>query len=89
MEQESTGATSATYIGDVEDGVEHGSVVFTGDGVLFQLGRACQQYVGHRIELVGYPMPEMLTTAMQGESFHVQKITVLGLAANGAIPRDH
>jgi hypothetical protein len=65
--------------GSVSEGVENGSVVLTGDdGRVWQIGRRWQHLTGRRVDVVGRPQPDLLTTAQQGVVLLVDEVTDLG-----------
>ena len=69
---------SRTVTGQVETGVEHGSVVLRDDaGRQWQIGRRWGHLTGCRVRLVGHLRPDMMTTAQQGTLLAVDDVEVL------------
>lgn len=67
-----------TLIGDVETGVEHGSVVLReADGAQWQIGQRWSHLVGCSVQVVGRPRPEVMSLAQQGTLFAVDDVRVL------------
>lgn len=64
--------------GQVEEGVEHGSVVLRGaDGGQWQVGRSCAHLIGCRVRVVGRIRAGMMTTVQQGTLLGVDEVEVL------------
>ncbi len=67
-----------TVTGQVEAGVEHGSVVLRDEaGRQWQIGRKWGHLVGCTVRLVGHLRPDMMSTAQQGTLLAVDEVEVL------------
>ncbi len=67
-----------TLTGQVETGVEYGSVVLRDrDGSQWQIGRRWAHLVGCTVRVVGNARTDVMTTAQQGTLFAVDQVEVL------------
>ena len=70
--------SARTVTGQVETGVEHGSVVLRDRaGGQWQIGRRWGHLVGCTVRLVGHPRTDVMRTAQQGTLFAVDEVEVL------------